>query len=342
MPVLRAHRIDQTSELPSPSQILSTRFTTELDQWRTQAHTDWHALRGQAQLPTTNQLPDYLLDRYAFRAYMRARFGLHIKDRFSKPIAPQMGSWVQRTQTGLRGVPSLGIAPVKLNDPVVVTPQLRDLLDRWRTYLSGFGITYASHLYQPPENTTWLDFYQRSALYPFFPPAFGPSFAEKMAEQQRRRVMETHDLSDIMGLYVLILQAHEDTHRAQKGEPLLCEFTLALLWCRFLDENNLWHLQRNEDSGRSFNDEEPYLRRLQIAESELRALFHDTADGVQDIAGTHAYDDVALAGWLFDAHLMTYREYLELVTRCLGGHPIRSKLDILIREFLSRLTATGA
>lgn len=331
---LRSHRTLPAAHHLPLVQAATSAFSASLDEWRKQARADWRDLRGplaHALIPA--EIPPYLLDRYAFRAHIQTQFGVRTTDRFSQPFAPQAAKWVESTRKLLRGAPSVGLPPVQLEDPVPDTPLLQDLLRRWREYLSGLGITYALDLFQQTTGMTWLELYQESVLYPFYPPAInGPSFMERISEPQRSEILERHGRSGIMSLYTFLLKAHEDTHRAQKGDPLVCEYILAILWCRFLDENNLWYWECNEETHLALNVEEPYLRRVDIEDVTLCALFHDTAEGAREALGPYAYDELCLTGWLFDAGVIGYHDYLELTTRRLCGMSLRRTLSSLLLD----------
>ncbi len=316
-----------------------TAFAADLHRWRRQAEEDWRALGGPDEdSPVSRTVPGYLLDRYAFRAFMRATCGVRIADRFARPTGPQAARWEELTRSRLRGAPSVGLAPVRLTDPVTDTPLVRDLLRRWRGHLAALGIDHAPALFRPPTGQTWLDLYRASVLYPFYPPAIlGPSFMERISARQRDEILATHGPTGIMSLYAFLLESHEDTHRAQRGEPLLCEYVLAILWCRFLDEHDQWYWERNEDTGVSLNVEEPYVRRVHLADGALRALFRDTATGVHEVLGPTAYDELCLTGWLFDARAIAYRDYLELITLRLTGHSLHDRLAALTTALDDRL-----
>ncbi|MEV0322501.1 hypothetical protein ACIBKX_37375 [Streptomyces sp. NPDC050658] len=339
MTKLRSHRIRQEAHHLPLVRAATSAFSESLDEWRKQARTDWRDLRGPiADTLVPAEIPPYLLDRYAFRAHMQAQFGVRTTDRFSRPFAPQAAKWVESTRKLLRGAPSVGLTPVRLEDPVPDTPLLRDLLRRWREYLSSLGLAYSPELFQQTTAMTWLELYQESVLYPFYPPAInGPSFMERISGPQRRDILERHGRSGIMSLYTFLLKAHEDTHRAQKGDPLVCEYILAMLWCRFLDENDLWYWERDEETHVALNVEEPYLRRVHIEDATLCALFHDTAAGARDTLGPYAYDELCLTGWLFDAGVIGYHDYLELTTRRLCGTSLRFTLSSLLLDLDTRL-----
>ncbi|MBY8883710.1 hypothetical protein K7472_02470 [Streptomyces sp. PTM05] len=343
---LRAHRTEAPGQ-PRPLDEAATgaftgSFTDELDHWRERAGRDWRALSGPADAPPVpGEVPGYLVDRYAFRAYLADGFGVRIADRFSRPFAPQAARWQELTRSRLRGIPGAGLPAVRLEQPVTDTPLVHDLLGRWRRYLTGLGITYDPALFQPPDGRSWLELFRDSVLYPFYPPAIpGPTFVERLSPRQCERLLERHGRAGIMSLYVFLLQAHEDTHRAQRGEPLLCEYVLAVLWCRFLDEHDLWYWERNEDSGVSLNLEEPYLRRVHLDDRTLRALVHDTASGAGQALGPGAYEELCLAGWLFDTRAIAYQDYLELVTLRLGGTALHERLTLALSALDARLSAT--
>ncbi|MGW7412696.1 hypothetical protein [Streptomyces sp. NPDC054863] len=338
---LRARRDGPPPQTPLTA-AADTAFSGRLEHWRQCAREDWRALGDPGSPPST--LPGYLLDRYAFRAFMRATTGVRVADRFSRPRGPQAERWEETTRSRLRGAPSVGLAPVKLTDTVPDTPLLRGLLARWRGYLSGLGINCDPALFLPPRpGLTWLGMYRTSVLHPFYPPALlGPSFVERVSERQRGELLARHGHTGIMSLYTFLLESHEDTHRAQHGEPLLCEYVLAMLWCRFLDENDQWYWERNDETGISLNVEEPYLRRVHLPDEALRDLFHDTASGAATLPGPAAYDELCLAGWLFDTRAIVYRDYLELVTLRLTGRGLHDRLASLVTTLDARLAQRPA
>lgn len=316
-------------------------FADDLAAWRAHAADDWRELCGPpGTSPVSPVIPGYLLDRYAFRAFMRRRYGVRTADRFSRPLTPRAVDWEALTRTRLRGAPGVGIPPVRPDDQATDTPLVHDLLSRWRGHLADRGIRHDSGLFQPPAGRSWLDLYRDSVLYPFYPPAIlGPTFMERVGVRQREEILASLGTRGIMGLYVFLLTSHEDTHRAQRGEPLLCEYLLAMVWCAFLDEHDQWYWQRNDDTGASLNAEEPFLRRVHLDSAALAALFHDTAAGSAQVLGPGAYDQLCLAAWLFDTRLIGYRDYLELATRRLCGQDTTLSLTGLLDQLDDRLTA---
>jgi hypothetical protein len=355
-PVVRTLRARRADDLPNrpfgptPATRRTLReaaalsFPDHLDHWRARGAEAWQALSaapdtGSASAPPAPAtVPGYLVDRYAFRAFMLDTCSVGIADRFTRPFPPQAESWEETTRTRLRGAPSAGIAPVRLDDPVHDTPMLRGFLTSWRDYLSGLGVEYPPDVFRPPQGRSWRELYRGSVLYPFYPPAIlGPSFVERVNAPQREELLSRYGASGIMSFYVFLLEAHEDTHRFQHGEPMLCEYLLAMLWCRFLDERELWLWERDRETGVSFNLEEPYLRRVPLSDEFHAGLVRDTAAGSHAAFGPGAYHQLCTAAWLFDARALAYREYLQLVTRRLCGEDVTAELAGMLEQLEHRL-----
>ncbi|MFD1044536.1 hypothetical protein ACFQ1S_02480 [Kibdelosporangium lantanae] len=334
---MRAHAVTMTR--PPLLDGLDIGFTGELRRWRAQGRQRWADCRTAnpaAELDVT--MPNYLLDRYAFRCAMENRFGVEIRDQFTEP--PSARVWLTRTRRKLRGADDGRISAVDLDALAPDTARLRDLLGRWREHLVGIGVTLSPEAFGPLSGWTWLRIYRSSVLVPFYPPAIlGPSFVDRVSEAQRRSLLLRYGTAGIWDLYTFLLRSHEETHREQRGEPMLCEFLLAALWCAFLDRHDQWHWQRNDSSGASLNLEEPYVRQLDLAADIISRAFHDTAGGITALAGAATYDELCLCAWLFDARAIDYRRYLDLVTRCLCDIPIvddvRATLGDLDRVLLT-------
>lgn len=307
-------------------------FTASLPAWRAEAHQRWTECRAACPEAELDVMPpDYLLDRYAFRCAMRDRLGVDIRDRFAAP--PSARTWLASTRRKLRGADDGRIPAVDLDAPVPDTPRLTALLDRWRGYLLHIGIRLSPDAFGSLPGWTWLKIYQRSVLVPFYPPAIlGPSFVDRVSPAQRANLLSRYGTAGVWDLYTFLLRSHEETHQQQRGEPMLCEFLLATLWCAFLDRHEQWHWQRNDATGTSLNLEEPYVRRLTLTDDTLAAIFADTA---------HApgYDELCLAAWLFDARAIDYRRYLDLVTRCLSGAAIGGDLRATLADLDREMSA---
>jgi hypothetical protein len=315
-------------------------FTQALPHWRSWGRQRWAACRRAcptAELPA--DMPDYLLDRYAFRCAMQETYGVDIRDQFAQP--PSADRWLARTRDKLRGADSNRIGPVDLAAPAPDTQALHDLLARWRDHLLNAGATLSPTAFSPLPRT-WLQVFRSSVLVPFYPPAIlGPSFLDRVSDAQRRSLIDRYATHGILELYTFLVRSHEETHREQRGEPMACELLLAMLWCSFLDAHDQWHWQRNDATGVSLNLEEPFVRRLSLPCDAVAAMLADTATGVTSLWGAVAYDELCLCAWLFDARVLNYRGYLDLVTRRLRGGQITDDILVALRRLDATLRSEG-
>ncbi|MET0406253.1 MAG: hypothetical protein ABW123_27795 [Cystobacter sp.] len=293
-------------------------FGEQLEHWRSRARSEWKARAARAR-PQDPRLPesltDYFLDRFAFRLFMRETRGVELADRFTKDLEELSRTWESRHLKLLHGVPSLGIAPSDFHAPVEESELLSDLLRRWRAFLMGRGLPRVERQFKDPAGQRWGEFYLDSVLYPFYTPVHaGPGFYGRLTPPQQAEVLRRHGVPGVTSLYTFLARSHEETHMVQFGEPMLCEYLLAWLWCRFLNQEQLWYWQRNDDTGESFNIEAPWVLRVELSRDEVIALFTDTHVGVTAVCGPRAYEDLCLAAWLFDGKALRYREYLDVVT----------------------------
>ncbi|AFZ22045.1 hypothetical protein [Allocoleopsis franciscana] len=296
-------------------------FTSNLELWRTKARKQWlqnamPAAQLHPKIPA--QLPDYFLDRYAYRLFRSfsanraSSYEVRIPDF---DLIAESQSWSSRLEKVLSGVPALNIPPPSLKDRIPELPLIDELLAKWRQYLEEFGVDVPPMYYRNPAGTYWIDFFQRSAHFPKLPAIRSPSFYERLSPRQQEFVLNKHGREGIIALYVFLQQTHEETHLLQKGEPMLCEVILAWLWCNFLGENNLWYWQKNDDNGISFNLEKPWASRIFLSRADVRCLFKDTFLGTKAVFGNRQiYDDLCLIAWLFDSKVVCYADYLEIVT----------------------------
>jgi hypothetical protein len=284
-------------------------------------------------------LPDYLVDRFAFRLHRRDAHGITTADRFAGDLETLASGWEAATVEALTGVPSAGLPALVPDDPIPASSLREDLLRRWRTFLTVSGVPRVEHRFADPAGSTWRALLSRSVLYPFFQPAIcGPDYFERLTPEQRDDVVRRHGRDGIVALYAFLLQAHEETHEIQCGEPMLCEYALAWLWCRFLTIEDLWYWQQNARTQRRFNQEAAWVQRVRLGVADVAALCDDTAGGVARVAGADIYDDCCLAAWMFDAGRLRYREYLDLVTALLerrhdaaAAAAARRRLDVMGR-----------
>ena len=307
-------------------------FTRGLERWRSCGRRLWEdCRRATPAAELAEEMPDYLLDRYAFRCAMQDGFGVGIRDQFAEPPTAQL--WLARTRSRLHGADCNRINPVALEAQAPDTEALHDLLSQWRNHLLDSGVMLSTKAFSPVRGLTWLQIFQNSVLTPFYPPAIpGPSFVDRVSDEQRRALLDRYGTCGIWDLYTFLLRSHEETHREQRGEPMLSELFLAMQWCSFLDTHEQWHWQRNLSTGVSFNLEEPYIRRLSLSADIIGKAFYDTAAGVTTFADAVTYDQLCLCAWLFDARAVNYRQYLDLVVRRLLGIPIVDEIRAALRE----------
>ncbi|MDC0710269.1 hypothetical protein POL68_17460 [Stigmatella sp. ncwal1] len=305
-------------DLNTPGATARGSFREELDHWRSLARSEWQvrAAMARRQDPRiAESLTGYFLDRFAFRLFWGKHRGLEIADRFTQDLEELSRSWESRHLKLLHGVPSLGIAPSDFHAPIPESALLSELLWRWRSFLTERGLPRIEGQFQNPGGQRWGEFYLDSVLYPFYTPVHaGPGFYARLSPAQQSEVLRRHGIPGVTALYAFLARSHEETHRVQFGEPLLCEYLLAWLWCRFLNQEELWYWQRNDQTGESFNIEAPWVLRVELSRDEVIALFTDTQVGITAVCGPRAYEDLCLAAWLFDGKALRYREYLDVVT----------------------------
>lgn len=289
-------------------------------------------------------LPGFLVDRFAYRLYRRHVGGPEFPDARVPDVdmLAKAANWVERTQKVLQGLPSLDIPAPQLDERIPTLPLLNDLLAQWRNHLQSFGIDVPSGTLEDPAGRTWMEFFQASVLYPLYPPAIpGPTFYDRVSPQQKDMLLSEHRRDGILALYIFLIQTHEESHQLQTGSPLLCELVHAKLWCDFLDRQNLWYWQMNEEDGARFNLEYRWLKRLDLDTGTIKNLFNDTFIGVLDAFQHGAvYDDFCLVGWLFDADILKYSRSIAVMTQLFEKRHDREALDQLHQE-LDRLASTA-
>lgn len=290
---------------PTRTQLME--FASSLPAWRVRG-TEAHGLTWGGQRPPP--LPNYLVDRYAFRAFLGDSLGIRLQDRFETAARLLEDTWPSRTRRRLRPVDAAGIPALELDKMIPDYPGLSDWLDSWRSHVHETTAMPTSGKYASPAGLTWGQFFKQSVLYPYYPPAVAtPSFINRVSAHQREQILERHGTEGIMGLFVGLLVAHEESHRYQTGDPLLCEIQFASLWCSFLDRTDQWYWERNDETGLSFNVEEPYLRPFGLVERLAPTAFVDTSTV---ILSWELYAELCWAEWLMDAGALRYRAYLPI------------------------------
>jgi hypothetical protein len=299
-------RVPQVADLGS--------FTDDLATWRAGGADLYESLwNGESHSP----MPGYFVDRYAFRAFLKERTGTELHDRFTTPMSSLARTWSDRLHKQLRPVGVAGIPALDVETVIPEYPGLADLLDTWQSHVNAVCAPSPHRAYASPSGLTWTALFQRSVLYPYFPPAIdSPSFLNRVTDEQRADILKRHGTDGVMGLYVALLFTHEESHRYQTGDSLACEIVFAALWCSYLDRHESWYWQRNAESGQSFNVEEPYLRAARLIDVLAPRALDDTAEV---FASGGRYAEMCWAEWLMDAGALRYREYLEIALACLGG-----------------------
>lgn len=297
-------------------------FAENPEPWRTKVQNIWafdsrYAKQLDPEIP--GDFPNYLLDRYAYRLFRLFSGNIELPIQIYFPyfdVEAKLNSWNLSIEKALTGVPSLNIAPPSLEAKIPEFRLLGKLLTKWCQHLQEFGIDIPLGYYENPSGKTWYAFLKRSAHFPDKLPAIrGPSFYERLSSKQKKFVLEKHGHDGLIELYVFLLQVHEETHLLQKGEPMLSEIVLAWLWCNFLNKEDLWYWQRNDEKDISFNQEQPWVARIFLENKEVRTLFQDTYLGTKMIfSNSKIYDHLCLIAWLFDSKAIRYKEYLELIT----------------------------
>jgi hypothetical protein len=131
------------------------------------------------------------------------------------------------------------------------------------------------------------------------------------------KVLNHFHYDDLWEIYAFILQVHEEVHLFQKGEPMLSEFLLSYLWCKFLDQHDFWFWQESEKNGKSFNREKNWVTKVNLTNHEIKLLFTDHLLGISNIfKSKFAYDLICESAWLFDHHQLKYKKYLDFIVWC--------------------------
>lgn len=305
-------------------------FSSQLAFWRARAVAAWedevHAWQEQDanfQPDADNswssgrpKLPEYFLDRYAYRIFKLEVRGQRSKldlDRY-RPLPER--DWIARLESSLASVRTVHLSPPKPKELIRTSERMRGLLARWRGFLTQHRIDYPEDAFCDPAGMSWAVFFKRFAHYPNRPAILAPTFIDRLSERERESLLTRVGIDEIQQLYLFLVQVHEESHLLQRGEPMLSEFHLAWLWCQFLDSENLWWWQRSADLGTTFNQEYSYVSGVRLPRATVTKLLGDTFDVVASLYGSEAlptYDMCCDLAWQFDHGKLRYREYLRSI-----------------------------
>lgn len=304
-------------------------FGENIDYWRQQASIIWHDFQEnpiftENSFILPSNIPPYFIDRYAYGLYHHHIYGELLPIPLDSYFALNKHiKWEDNLKNFLKSHhKDLPFPPKSLEEKILDLDFMEELFYLWRKFLNGFGIAVPNELFKSPSGNTWQNFFRDSLHYPNLPAINGPTFYTRMTEVDKKTLNQHFGLLGPLGLYIFLLQVHEQSHFLQRGETILCELTLACLWCRFLSEHNLWYWQENSTTRVSFNMERLWVESLNFDDQILALLFSDTWLACQVIFSNRAsyvYEEICLTAWRFNAKQLRYQSCLKRITYLLQG-----------------------
>lgn len=291
----------------------TTLYTEAMDHWRQKAAAHWaeHIATDRFR---TNKIPGYFIDRIGYSIMLSEKthdISLPCIKEYSAIDEIYYKILLDKT---ISNIDAIGAETIR---PDAIVPQISivdELLSLWRSFLKKYNITFLPGSFQNPAGKTWVEFFANSVHYPKRPAIPGPTFFLRLSEPERRELINRYGPDGIIGLYIFLLLVHEETHLNQIGEPLLCEFFLAMLWCKFLSEEDQWHWQRSVDNQDVFNIEYHWVSQVMIDSGTRLDNVLDCFRFVACSARTSSlltYEKFLVNTRAFDQGAIKYREFLD-------------------------------
>lgn len=263
---------------------------------------------------TPVEMPDYFLDRYSYRLFKHEQSGPGPFKIFTKPVQQLEHLWEERIKKIIGRIESFPNSNINAFCDVATGDYLCFLTTNWENYLGELGWKFPSGHFRIPRGTTWIELFRSSVLYPQFLPAIrSPRFFDRMGEAQRHHILERHGIQGVWDFFIFLTIVHDRSHALQKGDPMLCEFLLSYIWCRFLSAADLWYWQENQTTLECYNLERQWTGNIQFGSDVLIALLEDTLSGVRFSRTQYPYEYFCHLTFEFDQKKIRYKEYINSI-----------------------------
>lgn len=206
--------------------------------------------------------PHFFIDKYSFRSWLGETVSNARGELISVPevdFSSQFASYEGTVRQSVVGSKVLGTNAPNVDEPIVRSSFLDEQFGAWRSHLARNGIDLPSETVDWYFSVPLLEVYRNSVFYPRFPVLWGPNYFGRIADQDRKHIIETYGEGVVWDFYFLMMVCHEQSHLMQKGEPILNEIAHAILWIDFVLEQCLKPFQVNSDTGKTCNIEAPFI-----------------------------------------------------------------------------------
>lgn len=279
--------------------------------------------------PVEEIMPTYFEDRLAFRiALLRAQRDQ--REQFPDDIlygAPMFGQ--KSNAAAPKTHPLIGDhfpahSPHANYEP---HPWTVELLEAWHGWLQDNGIAVPHHHFTPFRYATWADLFTDSIYTPGPAAIDGPGFLDVFSREHQTDIIRKYGPPRIAAFTVAMMLAHERTHRLQRGEPLLAELIVAILWTSFTKRLGLVDLQIDRITGATSTIESQYVDI--VRRSLPGGPVTDTADVLSSVAHQSRYATLCALAYLHDGGNLRYLDYLHFAAQviCNSGQDSEMKLD---------------
>lgn len=257
-------------------------------------------------------IPGYFLDRLATRIRQDPSIN---RDAVFAGI-PRYSESEQANRLELRTHPLIGEAfPPPIDAPPSLTSWGLQLLESWEGYLQSMSVAFPPGHFDLKRFRTLQDGYEASVYFPGPVAIDGPGFLDALGEDAPA-VIEKYGVDRVIDFTIVMCFAHEWTHMIQKGEPLLCEYILSVMWVDFIQKQGLTDLQVNSSTGLWVTLEEPFHVGTSVLLAHMDVLMDDTLNIARVLSGEQnegAYSRLCDLGHRLDSKELAYRKYLELL-----------------------------
>ena len=263
------------------------------------------------------ELPTFFLDQFSFRAFLKDLCKapeLRIID-WPKFCDLEM-TWDISVRNSVCGVPEIGLHAPDLDAPIIISDFLKSLQERWVCHLAAYGISRCVATEGLLiRGTSLRSLHKRSVFYPKLPVLWGPNYYKRLSSLDKAEILKNGGKQGVWDFYIFLLQCHEFSHGIQKGEPLLGEFSHAVVWNQFLTKESLWRYQRNSSTGKSSNVETPYVHDLETHSHFWGQMYSDSFLAIRNTFGISGlYTLLVGLGYCVHEGLVSYRAYLRCVS----------------------------